>query len=77
MLKGKDILMSGTTGHAYETYIFTGPVYYQNLHHQVYEKIRYSGKSAKNFLTRQPMKTEGSARIGEMERSCLISNGTR
>lgn len=37
---GKDLLHCGITGEPLESYIFTGPVYYQKLKHMVADKVR-------------------------------------
>ena len=37
---GKDLLYCGITGEPLESYIFSGPVYYQKLKHMVADKVR-------------------------------------
>jgi len=43
---GKDLLTSGITGETLQSYIFTGPIYYQKLKHMVLDKMHARSRSA-------------------------------
>lgn len=49
--QGKDVFYSGITGEPLESYIYSGPVYYQKLKHMVQDKIH--GRFVSECLTFQ------------------------
>jgi DNA-directed RNA polymerase II subunit RPB2 len=84
------ILYEGKTGNMMSSLVFMGPVYYQRLKQQVYDKLNYRAGGerteedipepggAYSALTRQTISGRsqgGGLKIGEMERDALIGHG--
>ena len=53
---GKDLMTSGITGEPIQSFIFSGPVFYQKLKHMVMDKMHARAKvylfQKKNYYTR-------------------------
>jgi DNA-directed RNA polymerase beta subunit len=75
---GKERLYNGMTGKWIDCEIFIGPVYYQRLQKFVEEQIHIASHGSSDAITRQPMggrSTNGTLRLGEMEKDTLLCNG--
>ena len=51
---GKDFMTSGLTGEPLQSYIFTGPIYYQKLKHMVIDKMHARARGPRQVQTAYP-----------------------
>lgn len=74
---GYSSLRNGLTGELYKSLIYTGPIYYQALKHQVKDKIQASQRSKRDQLTHNGVrgKKGGTIKFGEMEKDTFCSHG--
>lgn len=76
---GLETMYSGLNGEKIECKIFIGPLYYLRLKHLSSDKISARSTGMCVATTRQPVEGRnhgGGAKIGEMERDCIIAHGT-
>lgn len=75
---GKHRLVDGMTGEVLNCAVYMGPIYYQNLKHDVLDKMQSGVDGPINMVTRQPVggrNRGGALRFGEMERDAVIGYG--
>ena len=76
---GYEDMYNGMTGERIKSKIFIGPTYYQKLKHMVADKVYARSTGNIQLLTQQPVggrSKQGALRCGEMERDCLVSQGS-
>jgi DNA-directed RNA polymerase beta subunit len=73
----KQNVFNGKNSEIYKIYI--GFCYYQQLKHQVIEKMYSMSKGPKNLITKQPINgknNKGGLRLGELDKDCLLAHGS-
>lgn len=76
---GLETMYNGMTGEKFATQIFTGITYYHKLKHMVADKCYARSVGGVSLLTKQPQagrSRQGALRLGELETSTLIAQGT-
>jgi DNA-directed RNA polymerase beta subunit len=75
---GWQVMVNGLTGEKFKALVFSGPVFYQILKHQVKDKAQVRSRGAKSELTGQPVAGKargGGLRFGYQEKDAMLSHG--
>ncbi len=75
---GWEVMINGLTGEKFKALVFSGPVFYQILKHQVKDKNQVRGRGAKSEMTGQPVAGKdrgGGLRFGYQEKDAILSHG--